>query len=98
FAATLGAFEVLSIYLGDRLGWYRALADAGPLDASSLAERTGTQERYAREWLEQQAVYGILTVDDADAAASDRRFSLPEAHADALVNLDSLEYVAPLGR
>ena len=98
FAATLGAFEVLSIYLGDRLGWYRALAEAGPLDASSLAERTGTQERYAREWLEQQAVYGILAVDEADAAASDRRFSLPEAHADALVNPDSLEYVAPLGR
>ena len=98
FGDALGAFELLSIYLGDRLGWYRALAEAGPLDAPTLAARTGTQERYAREWLEQQAVYGILTVDDADAEASARRFALPPAHADALVNPDSLDYVAPLGR
>ncbi|GAA1801088.1 class I SAM-dependent methyltransferase [Agromyces neolithicus] len=98
FADALGAFELLSIHLGDRLGWYRALADEGPLDAPTLAERTGTQERYAREWLEQQAVYGILTVDDAGAAASARRFALPPEHADALVNADSLEYAAPLAR
>ncbi len=98
FADALGAFELLSIYLGDRLGWYRALAEAGSLDAPALAERTGTQERYAREWLEQQAVYGILTVDDVDAEASARRFALPPAHADALVNPDSLDYVSPLGR
>ena len=97
-AATLGTFEVLSIYLGDRLGWYRALAEAGPLDAPALAERTGTHERYAREWLEQQAVYGILTADDAEPGASARRFALPPAHADALVNPDSLDYVTPLGR
>ena len=97
-AATLGTFELLSIYVGDRLGWYRALAEAGPLDAPTLAERTGTHERYAREWLEQQAVYGILTVDDADAAASARRFALPAAHAEVLTNPDSLDYVAPLGR
>ena len=77
FAATLGTFEVLSIYVGDRLGWYRALVEAGPLDAPALAARTGTHERYAREWLEQQAVYGILTVDEPDAAASARRFALP---------------------
>ena len=84
FADALGAFELLSIYLGDRLGWYRALAEAGSLDAPALAERTSTQERYAREWLEQQAVYGILTVDDPEAEASARRFALPPEHADAL--------------
>jgi len=98
FAATLGTLELLSIYLGDRLGWYRTLAELGPLTPPELAERTGTRERYAREWLEQQAVYGILIVDDADAAASARRFALPAAHADALTNPDSLDYVAPLGR
>jgi SAM-dependent methyltransferase len=95
--ATLSTFELLSIYVGDRLGWYRALAE-GPLDAPTLAERTGTDERYAREWLEQQAVYGILAVDDADAEASARRFALPPAHAEALTDPDSLDYVAPLGR
>ncbi len=98
FASALGGIEVLSIYLGDRLGWYRALAAGEPLDAPTLAARTGTHERYAREWLEHQAVSGILTVDDPDAAASARRFSLPPAHAEVLTNPDSLSYLAPLGR
>ncbi|SIO05105.1 class I SAM-dependent methyltransferase [Agromyces cerinus] len=98
FASTLGGVEMFSIYLGDRLGWYRALAVGEPLDPAALAARTGTHERYAREWLEQQAVSGILTVDDADAAASARRFTLPPAHAEVLANPDSLAYLAPLGR
>jgi hypothetical protein len=101
FASALGGLETLSIYLGDRLGWYRALAE-GALDAPTLAARTGTAERYAREWLEQQAVSGILTVEDdpvdADAEGSTRRFSLPPAHAEVLTDADSLEYLAPLGR
>jgi hypothetical protein len=98
FASALGGIETLSIYLGDRLGWYRALAEGEPLDAPTLAARTGTDERYAREWLEQQAVSGILTVDDADAEASARRFSLPPAHAEVLADADSLDHLAPLGR
>jgi 2-polyprenyl-3-methyl-5-hydroxy-6-metoxy-1,4-benzoquinol methylase len=98
FASTLGGFELLSIYLGDRLGWYRALAEGEPLDAASLAARTNTQERYAREWLEHQAVSGILTVDDPDAEASARRFTLPPPHAEVLADPDSLNYLAPLGR
>lgn len=98
FASALGGFELLGIYLGDRLGWYRALAEGEPLDAATLAARTGTGERYAREWLEHQAVSGILTVDDPDAEASVRRFSLPPAHAEVLANPDSLNYLAPFGR
>lgn len=98
FASALGSFELLSVYLGDRLGWYRALAEGGPLDAPTLAARTGTQERYALEWLEHQAVSGILTVDDPDAAASARRFTLPPAHAEVLTDAASLDYLAPLGR
>ncbi|WP_022892196.1 SAM-dependent methyltransferase [Agromyces subbeticus] len=98
FASALGGIELLSIYLGDRLGWYRALADGEPLDASTLAARTGTHERYALEWLEQQAVSGILTVHDANVVASARRFALPPAHAEVLVDADSLSYLAPLGR
>src|SRR5215211_5819157 len=50
FASALGSLELLSIYLGDRLGWYRALAAGEPLDPPTLAARTGTDERYAREW------------------------------------------------
>ena len=72
----LGTAETLSIYVGDRLGWYQLLA-AGPLTSRELAERSGTQERYAREWLEHQAVVGVLTVDDTVAGPLDRRYTLP---------------------
>ena len=97
-AAALGAFELLSIHVGDRLGWYRVLAERGPLDPGALADATGTHERYAREWLEQQAVYGLLDVENADAAASDRRYALPAAHAAVLVDRTSLDHLAPLAR
>lgn len=98
FASALGCFETLSIYLGDRLGWYRALAADGPLTSSELAGRTGTHERYAREWLEQQAVSGILDVGDPSVEAAERRFSLPPAHAEVLTDAGSLDYLAPLAR
>ncbi|MCK9926676.1 class I SAM-dependent methyltransferase [Frankia sp. Mgl5] len=62
FDAVLGAQEVQAIYLGDRLGYYAALAERGPLTSSELAGATGSTERYAREWLEHQAVCGYLTV------------------------------------
>ena len=52
FESSLGMLEILSIYVGDRLGLYRALADGGEVTASEFATVTGTHERYAREWLE----------------------------------------------
>ena len=51
FGSCIGFMEILSIYVGDRLGFYRALADNGAATASELADATGTNERYAREWL-----------------------------------------------
>ncbi len=97
-ASVLGAVETMSIHLGSQLGWYDALAEGGPATAAELADRTSTDARYAREWLEQQAACGILTVDDADAAAEERRFALP-AHAEpALTDRANLSYVAPLAR
>jgi ubiquinone/menaquinone biosynthesis C-methylase UbiE len=98
FEATVGAMDVFSVYLGDRLGLYRALAERGALTSGELAEATGTHERYAREWLEQQAASGILEVDDADTDAQERRFSLPPGHDEALVDETSLNYVAPIGK
>jgi hypothetical protein len=77
FEKIIGAMEVATVDLGDRLGLYRALADGGPATPAELAGRTGTHERYAREWLEQQAVAGILEVVDAGADGSDRRYGLP---------------------
>ncbi len=96
-AATLGGLEMLSVYMGDRLGWYRSLRDDGPATPSELATRTGTQPRYAREWLEQQAVIGLLTADTA-RDADQRRYALPAGAAEVLTDEDSLAHVGPLAR
>jgi SAM-dependent methyltransferase len=98
FGAALGAYELMTVHLGDRLGYYRALAEQGPCTAAELAAATGTAERYTREWLEQQAVAGILEVDDVAAEPDARRFSVPAAHAEVLSDRDSLAHVTPLAR
>src|SRR5215208_5325170 len=98
FASSIGFMEILSIYVGDRLGFYRALADDGGATASQLADATGTNERYTREWLEQQAVAGTLEVEDERAEPEARRYRLPEGHDEALLERDSLYYVAPFAR
>jgi 2-polyprenyl-3-methyl-5-hydroxy-6-metoxy-1,4-benzoquinol methylase len=92
FGATLGAMDVLAVYLGVRLGLYRALADRGPSTSDELARAAGLNERYVREWLEQQATSGILEVDD------ERRFTLPPGHDEALLDESSLNYIAPVGK
>src|SRR5437667_5967176 len=48
------------VLIGDKLGLYKALADGGPLAAADLAARTGTAERYVREWLAGQAAAGYV--------------------------------------
>jgi SAM-dependent methyltransferase len=98
FGAALGAYELLTIHLGDRLGYYRALAEEGDSTSAELAAATGTQERLAREWLEQQAVAGILEVDDVEAEAADRRYRIPAGHAEVLVDRESLAHLTPLAR
>jgi 2-polyprenyl-3-methyl-5-hydroxy-6-metoxy-1,4-benzoquinol methylase len=87
-----------TIYLGDRLGFYDTLARHDGLTSPELATLTGTNERYTREWLEQQTVYGILLVQNAQAAPKERRFTLPEGHAEVLTSRDSLNYLAPFSR
>src|SRR3954454_6646449 len=89
FEGILGTMDVLNVYLGDRLGLYRALAEGGPATSTELAARAGIHERYAREWLEQQAVSAILTVDDVALEAGARRYALSAGHAEVLTNLDS---------
>jgi SAM-dependent methyltransferase len=98
FGAALGAYELMTVHLGDRLGYYRALAEGGESTSAELAAATGTHERYAREWLEQQAVAGILEVNDPGAAAEKRRYRLPDGHAEVLVDRDSLAHVTPMAR
>jgi SAM-dependent methyltransferase len=105
-AAATGFAELVSIAMGDKLGWYRALADAGSagLFAEELARRTATNPRYAREWLEQQAVAGLLTAsrqteDDApEYPGGTFRFSLPPGADAALVDEEFLDNLAPMVR
>ena len=98
FQSTLAALEIGSIYLGDQLGYYTALADSGPATAAELASRTNTNERYTREWLEQQAVAGLLNVESDEADAATRRFSISPGHTEALLDGTSLAFAAPFAK
>jgi 2-polyprenyl-3-methyl-5-hydroxy-6-metoxy-1,4-benzoquinol methylase len=76
FGALGGAMTSSMIYLGDRLGLYRALADGGAQSSLELAARTGLHERWVREWLYQQGAAGVLE------ARPEGRFALsPEGEA-----------------
>jgi SAM-dependent methyltransferase len=92
FGSMLGYFRILSMYLGLRLGLYDELRDAGDagLSAADLAARAGITERYAREWLEQQATNGVL---EADTASGPHLFRLPHGRAEVLLDQDSLSYL-----
>ena len=96
-SSAVATLDLFAVYAGDRLGWYAALA-AGPATAPELAAATGTAPRYAREWLEHQAVGGVLEVDDVGADPDERRYSLPPSHAEALLDHSSLSYAAPMAR
>ena len=96
FNATMGALELASVHIGYRLRLYRALADGAHMTPGELATRTATAERYVREWLEQQAVAGFLTVDDGEAEPSVRRYVLPTAHRPVLVDEEDLNHLAPI--
>jgi 2-polyprenyl-3-methyl-5-hydroxy-6-metoxy-1,4-benzoquinol methylase len=96
--AAIGALELLTIELGHRLGLYSALAD-GPATPVELAKRSGIDSRYVREWLEQQATSGIVTVEaePVDGIDPDARvFSLPIAAHACLLDPEGLAYMVPL--
>lgn len=95
FGDLLGAMSAYATTIGVDLGWYQALADADALTSSELAAATDTDERYAREWLEQQTISGYLSVADADAHHADRRFSIAPEAAEILTDRSSLSYMAP---
>lgn len=97
FGSVIGALDIWSIYVGDKLGLYDALVE-GPLTRDELASQTNTHWRYVGEWLEQQVTTGILTVDDPAAGDDTRVYSLPAAHREVLVDRDSLNYLTPFAR
>jgi 2-polyprenyl-3-methyl-5-hydroxy-6-metoxy-1,4-benzoquinol methylase len=74
--------------MGDKLGLYRALAGAGALTSEELAARTGTSERYVREWLNAQAAGGYVDYD-----AEDGTYTLPPEQTVALTDSESPAYL-----
>jgi 2-polyprenyl-3-methyl-5-hydroxy-6-metoxy-1,4-benzoquinol methylase len=88
--------NLFTIHLGDQLGFYSILAEDGPMTAKELALRSETNERYVREWLEQQTVSGILDVEDDGVEDACHRFYLPVGHEEVLSARDSLNYLTPL--
>ncbi len=83
--ATLHAALVV---IGEKLGLYKAMAGAGPLTSQELAQRTGTSERYVREWLAAQAAGGYVQHE-----AGTGRFLLTEEQAFVLANEDGPAYL-----
>ena len=95
FESALGGIEMFSIHIGDRLGFYEAMAESKSCTSQELADTCATDERYTREWLEQQATAGIVVLD---RSTGEDRFSLPDAHADVLTDKHNNSYLAPLAR
>jgi SAM-dependent methyltransferase len=85
FGAAISAALVL---IGDKLGLYKAMAHGGRLSSAELARRTGTMERYIREWLVNQAAAGYVEYDPATGT-----YSLPHEHAIALADEKSPFFV-----
>src|SRR3954469_9782721 len=78
------AISGLLLHIGDRLGLYKAMAGAGPITSAALAQRTGTTERYVREWLGNQAAGGYVVYHPADCT-----YELPAEQAMVVANEDS---------
>ena len=88
FVTDLGAsVHAGMVVIGEKLGLYKALAD-GPLSPGELAAKTGTDERYLREWLSSQAAGGYITYDDRA-----EKFSLNQEQAFTLAQEDSPAYL-----
>jgi 2-polyprenyl-3-methyl-5-hydroxy-6-metoxy-1,4-benzoquinol methylase len=81
------AMSAVLVVMGDRLGLWKALAEA-PATPAELAKRSGCAERYLREWLDAQASGGYVTYDPSSG-----RYTLPEEQAFALTNSEGPAFV-----
>jgi 2-polyprenyl-3-methyl-5-hydroxy-6-metoxy-1,4-benzoquinol methylase len=89
FVADLGATaHGASVLIGDQLGFYKTLASSGALTPKELAEKTGTTERYVREWLSAQAASGYVNYDSATG-----KYMMTPEQAFTLTNEDSPVYI-----
>ncbi|MDH3226886.1 MAG: methyltransferase domain-containing protein, partial [Thermoleophilia bacterium] len=94
----IGLADIACIHIGYRLGLYERLLEVGPATSAQLASAADVDERYAREWLEQQAVTGILEVRDDAKPAEVREYVLPPGAERVLVDRDSPLFLAPAAR
>jgi SAM-dependent methyltransferase len=85
------ALNAALVVLGDQLGYYRTMADHGPITPAELADQTSTDEPYAREWLNAQAAGEFVDYDPSSG-----RYTLPAEHAVALTEPDSPAYLQGL--
>lgn len=76
------------VYIGQKLGLYKALAESGPVTPAELSQKTSTNERYVREWLVNQAAGGYVNYDSHTG-----RYTLTAEQAEALTNEQSPFYV-----
>ena len=84
-----GAYSAVLVYVGDKLGLYKAMAEAqirggGSMTSEELASKTGTLERCVREWLANQAAGGYIKYDPMT-----QKYFLPKEHAMVLVDENS---------
>jgi SAM-dependent methyltransferase len=96
FAGALATLELATIHLGLRLGLYQAMHDLGPVTAAQLAGHLDGDERYVREWLEQQAMAELLACHDDVAPPEHRLYELPDVMAAVLLDPGTPAYVGPL--
>ncbi|MFD1827519.1 MULTISPECIES: class I SAM-dependent methyltransferase [Mumia] len=96
FASVLGAMDCLTIALGDRLNLYDLLSEHGPLRPSQLASLAGIDARYAREWLEQQAVAGLIAVAAPSDDGDTRTYGLSAAQREVLCDRSLESYLTPV--
>jgi SAM-dependent methyltransferase len=83
------AMSSVLVHVGDRLGLYKAMAGAGPITSATLAQRTGTAERYVREWLANQTAGGYVVYDPTGGT-----YQLPPEHALVLADERSPVFLA----
>jgi SAM-dependent methyltransferase len=98
FGSALGAVDLVCVYIGDQLGLYSALVREGPSTSAELAGFAGLNERYVREWLEQQSMAGILEPENPSAPDAERRYVVPAGHDEVLLDASSLNCMAPMAQ
>jgi SAM-dependent methyltransferase len=96
FAGAIAAMELATTHLGLRLGLYQGLKTLGPATSGELADHVGLDERYVREWLEQQAVARLLVCQDEQATPDARIYALPATTATVLLAAETPAYLGPL--